>query len=104
MTLVPSSSSGRSRVPSAKPSTTSHRSTGAPDIELDGYLFGATVPIGPGLIRTSYSHVKYDFNLPLSFAPDPKASKFALGYIHNLSKRTALMRRSHACATRTVQA
>jgi len=63
------------------------------DIDLKGWLLGATVPVGPGLIRVSYSAVKYDFNLPTTFfgtTSDPKANKFAIGYVHNLSKRTAL--------------
>jgi len=67
---------------------------GRPDVDLTGYLIGVTVPVGAGLIRASYSHVKYDFNAPVVlFAPDvadPKANKLALGYVHNLSKRTAL--------------
>ncbi|WP_431124450.1 porin [Variovorax paradoxus] len=67
---------------------------GRPDIDLTGYLLGVTVPVGAGLIRASYSRVKTDFNAPeVLFAPsvaDPKASKLALGYVHNLSKRTAL--------------
>jgi len=67
---------------------------GRPDIDLTGYLLGVTVPVGAGLIRASYSHVKYDANAPVVlFAPevaDPKANKLALGYVHNLSKRTAL--------------
>jgi len=67
---------------------------GRPDIDLTGYLLGVTVPVGAGLIRASYSHVKYDNNAPVVlFAPtvaDPKANKLALGYVHNLSKRTAL--------------
>jgi predicted porin len=63
---------------------------GVPDVDLKGYLIGATVPVGPGLIRVAYSAVKYDYNQPLSMAADPKANKFALGYVHNLSKRTAL--------------
>ncbi|SCK10754.1 Outer membrane protein (porin) [Variovorax sp. HW608] len=65
-----------------------------------GWLIGATVPVGPGLIRASYSGVKYS-DLPVTTAQlaqinqvfglkDPKADKFALGYVHNLSKRTAL--------------
>ncbi|MNV51681.1 Outer membrane porin protein 32 precursor [compost metagenome] len=59
------------------------------DAEFRGYLVGATVPVGPGLIRASYARVKYDMdgNSP---TPDPKASKISLGYVHNLSKRTAL--------------
>jgi predicted porin len=61
----------------------------------DGWLLGATVPVGPGLIRMSYSAVKYKntgtyINQVLGYEPDPKADKFALGYVHNLSKRTAL--------------
>jgi len=65
------------------------------DVDLTGYLIGVTVPVGAGLIRASYSAVKYDRNLPFDyFNPannlDPKANKLALGYVHNLSKRTAL--------------
>ena len=67
---------------------------GRPDIDLTGYLLGVTVPVGAGLIRTSWSHVKYDYNQPATLfavnTPDPKANKIALGYVHNLSKRTAL--------------
>jgi len=66
-----------------------------PDVDLTGYLIGVTVPVGAGLIRASYSAVKYDRNLPFDyFTPannlDPKANKLAIGYVHNLSKRTAL--------------
>ena len=68
--------------------------TRVPDVDLTGYLIGVTVPIGPGQIRASYSQVKYDFNrvpaLGVLNAPDPKSNKLALGYVHNLSKRTAL--------------
>ncbi|MGO4395683.1 porin [Variovorax sp. M-6] len=61
----------------------------------DGWLIGATVPVGPGVIRVSYSAVEYKntgtyINQLFGFRPDPKADKFALGYVHNLSKRTAL--------------
>jgi predicted porin len=58
---------------------------------LNGWLVGVTVPVGAGLIRASYSGVKYklDDNV-LNNLPDPKANKLALGYVHNLSKRTAL--------------
>jgi len=67
---------------------------GVPDVDLTGYLVGVTAPVGAGLIRAAYSHIKYDRNLtPSPFAlpvADPKAGKIALGYVHNLSKRTAL--------------
>ena len=67
---------------------------GRPDVDLTGYLIGVTVPVGAGLIRASYSAVKYDNNQQeVLFQPriaDPKANKLAIGYVHNLSKRTAL--------------
>ena len=79
-------SSAKKSVDSARPWVS------APDNGLKGYLMGVTVPIGPGLIRASYSQVKYDQNQPSgsNAAKNPQASKFALGYVHNLSKRTAL--------------
>ena len=49
-----------------------------------GYLLGALVPVGPGEIRLAYS--SYKNNL----AGNPRSDKLALGYVHNLSKRTAL--------------
>lgn len=51
----------------------------------DGFLIGANVPVGAGLIRTSFSTYEVD----LGAGREPKAKKFALGYVHNLSKRTA---------------
>ncbi|QFZ81909.1 porin [Variovorax paradoxus] len=63
---------------------------GIPDVDQTGYLLGVTVPVGPGMIRAAYSQVKYDLNTPFSVARDPKANKLAIGYVHNLSKRTAL--------------
>jgi predicted porin len=56
-----------------------------PDGKLEGWLIGALVPVGAGEIRVSYSHEKMDVG---GFTP--KASQWALGYVHNLSKRTAL--------------
>ena len=56
-----------------------------------GYLLGATVPIGAGLIRAAYSQVKIDPNRIIAqLSGDPRASKWAVGYVYNLSKRTAL--------------
>ena len=49
-----------------------------------GYLVGLQYDIGAGTIRASYS--TYKRALP----GNPEAGKFALGYVHNLSKRTAL--------------
>ncbi len=62
-----------------------------PDVDLKGYLLGVSVPVGAGLINASYSAVKYNYNTAVEpRAADPKANKLALGYVYNLSKRTAL--------------
>ncbi len=49
-----------------------------------GGVIGATVPVGAGQIRVAYSRYSTDA------AGDPTSKKLALGYVHNLSKRTAL--------------
>lgn len=49
-----------------------------------GWLIGTLVPVGAGEIRAAYSRYRTDA------AGDPTSKKFALGYVHNLSKRTAL--------------
>ncbi|GAC1530983.1 MAG: porin [Ramlibacter sp.] len=54
-----------------------------------GYLLGATAPVGAGVIKASYS--QYTLGAPAAAGTtDPRAKKFALGYVHNLSKRTAV--------------
>ena len=50
-----------------------------------GFLVGGLVPVGAGQVRLAYSTYKHD-----GAGLDPKVEKFALGYVHNLSKRTAL--------------
>lgn len=54
------------------------------DLETKAVLLGITAPVGPGLIRASYSQAK-DSDLR-----DDKGKKFGIGYQYNLSKRTAL--------------
>jgi predicted porin len=49
-----------------------------------GYLVGASYTVGAGEIRGAYS--RYRTNA----ATSPASGKLALGYVHNLSKRTAL--------------
>ena len=49
-----------------------------------GGLIGALFPIGAGQIRLAYSEYK------VKLGASPKSAKWALGYVHNLSKRTAL--------------
>ncbi len=69
------------------------------DDKYNGHLIGVTVPVGAGLIRASYASVKYKNGAAAIWSPanawfgesrDAKANQFALGYVHNLSKRTAL--------------
>jgi predicted porin len=55
-----------------------------PEVTGRGGLLGALVPVGPGEIRVAYSRYRTDA------AGDPRSTKLALGYVHNLSKRTAL--------------
>ena len=50
-----------------------------------GFLVGGLIPMGAGEIRVAYS--TYEVN---TAGPDPRSNKIALGYVHNLSKRTAL--------------
>ena len=50
-----------------------------------GFLIGGLVPVGAGEIRLAYSTYKID-----TAGADPRSNKLALGYVHNLSKRTAL--------------
>jgi len=49
-----------------------------------GGVVGVQVPVGPGEIRLAYSRYRLDTGA------DPATKKLALGYVHNLSKRTAL--------------
>lgn len=54
--------------------------------KLTGYEIGVIVPFGPGNFRAAYGSVKLD---ALTGA-DPKANKYALGYVYPMSKRTSL--------------
>ncbi len=49
-----------------------------------GMLIGATAPMGQGLVRASYSTTEVDV------AGGAASKQIALGYVHNLSKRTQL--------------
>jgi predicted porin len=50
-----------------------------------GFLIGGLIPVGAGEVRLAYSTYKID-----TVGADPRSNKIALGYVHNLSKRTAL--------------
>jgi len=55
----------------------------------DGFVAGVNMPVGPGVIRASFARVNFKNGngLPNS---DASVDKLALGYVHNLSRRTAL--------------
>jgi len=52
-----------------------------------GALVGFIWPVGPGEVRFSYAWYE---RIPVGDVPKPTTSKVALGYVHNLSKRTAV--------------
>ena len=54
-----------------------------------GFLVGGLVPVGAGEIRLAYSQYRGDIAV-LGGTVNPKLKKLAVGYVHNLSKRTAL--------------
>ncbi len=61
------------------------KNTAFGDPESTAYVVGAKVPVGAGEIRASWSRAELE-----ATGIDAKADKFAVGYVHNLSKRTAL--------------
>ncbi len=56
-----------------------NQATGAPDIT--GWLVGGSVPMGPGLVRGSYSRTDNTVSA---------TNQFALGYVYNFSKTTQM--------------
>ena len=63
---------------------TRDRVDAATSVTGKGYLLGGLYSIGAGQIRASYSNYK------TNTAAAPRSKKMAIGYVHNLSKRTAL--------------
>jgi predicted porin len=60
------------------------QNTGVAGTKLSTWEIGAQIPVGAGYIPVSYSTVKKND------AAGSKSNQFGLGYVHNLSKRTAL--------------
>ena len=56
---------------------------GATDVKYTWNSIGAKIPMGAGYIPVSYNTGKNNAN-------SQQGSQFAIGYVHNLSKRTAL--------------
>lgn len=55
--------------------------------KADGSMIAGTVPVGAGEVRLSYSTYKVQ---PAAGGTEPRSAKVAVGYVHHLSKRTAL--------------
>jgi predicted porin len=55
-------------------------------VDGQGWLIGGLVPVGAGEIRLAFSQYETD----LGAGVEPRSRKLAVGYVHNLSKRTAL--------------
>ncbi|MGR4868145.1 porin [Variovorax sp. LARHSF232] len=53
-----------------------------------GALLGFILPLGAGEVKFSYA--RYERELADAALPKPTTSKLALGYVHNLSKRSAV--------------
>ena len=58
------------------------------DKKDDRFSLGAVVPVGQGLINAGYDRSKLTATAPVAYTNT--ISKFAVGYIYNLSKRTAV--------------
>lgn len=69
---------------------TVERNAGAGERSLRHWLIGALVPVGAGEIRASYTAAKRDDSGVAAGADNSKVRQFAVGYVHNFSKRTAV--------------
>jgi predicted porin len=56
------------------------------------WQIGAVVPLGQGEIHAAYDHANMKGNAaqPVGFRDQDDANQWAVGYVYNLSKRTAL--------------
>ena len=59
------------------------------NLKEDMFSFSAVVPLGQGEIHAGYDMSKLK-GLPAAFGSSTKADQFKLGYVYNLSKRTAV--------------
>jgi predicted porin len=58
--------------------------------EQTNVLFGLTAPMGSGQVKLSWGKADYDGSVGTTDISANGASQIGLGYVHNLSKRTAL--------------
>jgi len=87
-----------SQVQDRSETVTPIRGVGGPAVrksdKYNGAMIGLTAPVGAGMIKASVARVNFENDLgavlPGTLDRDASVSKIALGYVHNLSKRTAL--------------
>lgn len=60
------------------------------DFESNIYEIGASVPVGPGIIRAAYQAIDKKGVVGATNLNNKDANHISLGYIHNLSKRTSV--------------
>ena len=65
--------------------TTKVKSTALGDPKGTAWLVGGLIPVGAGEIRLAYSTFEVEAG-----AFNPEVQKASIGYVHNLSKRTAV--------------
>ncbi len=64
---------------------------GNDSLKLKTFGLGVTAPVGAaGEVRASYNHYRASADITGLNTPTLKANQLSLGYVHNLSKRTAL--------------
>ena len=63
----------------------------AASLKVSNYYLGSQVPLGPGFVRVSYVNSNLSGTTAAGVNTDANdARQFAVGYLYNLSKRTAL--------------
>src|SRR5262249_25126319 len=60
------------------------------DSRQTNMLLAAIVPVGAGQVKVSYQRANLDGTVGTADVSDNDGSQLGLGYVHNLSKRTAL--------------
>lgn len=60
------------------------------DATQDNLIVGAWVPVGNGEIKASWLRAKFSGQVGAASLEGNRADQYGLGYVHNLSKRTAL--------------
>lgn len=58
--------------------------------DLQNWSLGVAVPVGAGTVKASYGETTYTKATATAVSPESKATQIGVGYVYDLSKRTAL--------------